>query len=138
MSTSKPEKTPKKLRFLSLAAPRWTVIGVIIVCIFVFSWLIQVMENSPKREEPEQQQEDIRFGLTEDQRQEIYKEIGAAERRASDEAFQQFPSDVMAQVDLEDELNEKYQDEIAEKHGISRESLWSIALEGVENNWPKK
>ena len=137
MSTSKPEKASKQIRFLSLTAPRLIAIGAIILCIFVFSWLIQVMENSPESEAPEQQQELAKFGFTKIQRQAIYNEVIAAERRAWDEARQQFPSDVMAQVDLDNELNEKYQNEIAEKYGISRDNLWSIVLEGVENNWPR-
>jgi len=40
------------------------------------------------------------------------------------------------QASLQRELNEKYNAEIAEKHGLNAEQLKAISVEGLENHWP--
>jgi len=53
-----------------------------------------------------------------------------------DEATARYPSDIYKCIELEDNLNEKYKNELAQKYGLTREELDAIALEGVSNLWP--
>lgn len=39
-------------------------------------------------------------------------------------------------ADLEDLLNEKYEDDLAKKYGLTREKLEKIIMEGFEKDWP--
>ncbi len=79
------------------------------------------------------QEPEEKFGLSEEQRKQVFKEIAAAELRATDEAIEREPSDINKQIDLERELTEKYKNELAQKYNLSRDQLDAISLEGVQN-----
>lgn len=68
-------------------------------------------------------------------RKEIFKEIIAAEDKATAEAERRFPADIEKQIDFEGELIKKYKAELAEKHGLTFDQLKSIGVEGITNNW---
>ncbi len=76
-----------------------------------------------------------KFGLTEAQRKEIFKEIIKAERRSIREAEKLYPSNLKKQVVKADELNEKFQNMLAKKYNLSSEHLDSIGFEGIKNLW---
>ena len=76
-----------------------------------------------------------KFGLREEQRREVFREIARLEKKATDEAIQRFPSDINKQIDLETKLDEKYKDELAAKYQLTRDQLQSIMVEGVKNLW---
>jgi len=40
------------------------------------------------------------------------------------------------QAELENRLKDKYEDELAKKHGLAREQLEKISTEGLEKDWP--
>ena len=92
-----------------------------------------------------------KFGLSEAQRQQIWKEIVQAEDRAHREAEQEFPlpdpskpgysssvfmEQLEKQIELEETLGEKYKNELAEKYGLTRDQLDAIGTEGVIKDWP--
>ncbi len=90
---------------------------------------------------------EVKFGLTEDKRKQIWKEMVKAEDRAWAEADKRYPPKVehskavfMEQLgkhsDLNDKLTDKYYDEIARKYGLTREQLNDIAVEGGTKDWP--
>lgn len=83
------------------------------------------------------QEPEEKFGLSEAQRKEIYKEIIEAERRATDEAIVREPTDINKQVKLQQELTEKYKDELANKYSLNEDQLISIGNEGITNQWPR-
>ncbi len=82
------------------------------------------------RKKPEE-----KFGLTEAQRKEIFKEIIKTERRSIKEAEKLYPSNLKKQVVKADELNEKFQNMLAKKYNLSSEHLDSIGMEGIKNLW---
>lgn len=74
--------------------------------------------------------------LSEVERRQIFKEIVLAEDKGTKEAELRFPDDIMNQIDLERELQDKYKEELAKKHKLTMDQLKAIALEGVEKQWP--
>jgi hypothetical protein len=72
--------------------------------------------------------EEIKFGLTEDQRKKIAWEAVLAEDRAEREAPHEWT--------LWHQLMDKYRDQVAKKYGITFEQLMAIELEGGEKHWP--
>lgn len=77
-----------------------------------------------------------RFGLSEEMRRQVFREITAAEDRATREAMSRVPdSQIMKQIDLERELSSKYKLEVARKYGLSEEQLLKVTVEGVTNGW---
>ncbi len=81
------------------------------------------------------QESQKRFGLSEVERQNVFREIARVEKKATDEAMKRFPSDINNQIDLERKLQEKYKDELAAKYHLTRYQLQSIMVEGVKNRW---
>ena len=78
-----------------------------------------------------------RFGLSEDVRQVVFREIAAAEERATQEAMKRVPdSRIMEQIELERELGTAHKRALARKYKISEEQLQEIGLEGVKKGWP--
>jgi flagellar biosynthesis GTPase FlhF len=77
---------------------------------------------------------------SEDERRTIFKEIVAAEDRAQQEADQEYPPevgvDVMPGINRNRELEEKYRAQVAEQHGLSKEELRKIVVEGATKRWP--
>lgn len=78
-----------------------------------------------------------RFGLSEQKRKQVFREIAASEGRAMREARARVPdSQVMKQLHLEDRLNRKYKSKIARRHNLSSDQLFKIIVEGVKKGWP--
>lgn len=91
-----------------------------------------------------------KFGLSEAKRKQIWYEIVKAEDRTTTEAEQKYPlSDPLKpgysqsiarkqlekQAELQDILNEKYENELAKKYGLTRKQLDEIAVEGLIKDW---
>ncbi len=82
------------------------------------------------------QKPEDRFGLSEQRRKRVFREIAAAEDRATREAMARVPdSQVMKQIDLESKLQEKYRAEIARKYNLTEDQLLKISVEGVTKGW---
>ncbi|MCH8347823.1 MAG: hypothetical protein IH901_04920 [Proteobacteria bacterium] len=78
-----------------------------------------------------------KFGLSEETRKIIFKEMADAEDRAMKEARAKIPdSQFMEQFDLKDELEGKYKSKIAEVYGLNENQFMEIMLEGVLKGWP--
>jgi hypothetical protein len=92
-----------------------------------------------------------RSGLSEIERRKIWRELVKAEDKSSREAEKNCPlpnqydpefnktlweSKIQEQIELQEKLYEKYQDEITRKFAITREQLMDIAAEGEEKSWP--
>jgi hypothetical protein len=78
-----------------------------------------------------------RFGLAEEQRRRIFREIAAAESRATDEAMRRVPdSRIMEQVELERRLTEEYKEALRRTRGLTEEQMLQIGVEGIEKGWP--
>ena len=78
-----------------------------------------------------------RFGLSEEVRKGVFREIAAAEERATQEAMKRVPdSRIMEQIELENELGGEYKRALARKYKVSEEQLQEIRLEGVQKGWP--
>ena len=84
------------------------------------------------------------FGLSEEERREIYKELISAERQATAEADAMYPINDPAtiadnldlNIDLNYELTEKYTAEVLEKYGITYDQSIEISVEAWEEGWP--
>ena len=78
-----------------------------------------------------------RHGLSEAERKQVFREIAAAEDRATREAMARVSdSEIMKQIDLERELTQKYKTEVARKRGLTYDDLFEISVEGVKMGWP--
>lgn len=78
-----------------------------------------------------------RFGLSEQRRKQVFREIAAAEDRATRGARARVPdSQIMKQIDLERELGKKYKAKVAQQYGLTNDQLLKITLEGVTKGWP--
>ena len=77
-------------------------------------------------------------GPTETERKQIFRELHAAEKRATREAGERFKDDPqgMRRVEYEGELERRYRAEVAKKHGVSEKQLVLIGAEGFEKGWP--
>ena len=77
-----------------------------------------------------------RFGLSEQKRKRVFREMGADDRRAMRKARARF-SDLqfLKQFDLSSKLEEKYRVELAQKHSLTRDQLREIMVEGVTMGW---
>lgn len=83
------------------------------------------------------QQPEVRHGLAESRRKEVFREIVAAEDRANREAMARVSdSQVTRQVELERELADKYKAKVASTHGLTDDQLVKIGLEGIKKGWP--
>ena len=77
-----------------------------------------------------------RFGLSEQRREKVFREIAAAEDRATRDAMARVPdSQIMKQIDLESELVEKYKAKVAQQYGLTNDQLLKITVEGWEKGW---
>ncbi len=72
------------------------------------------------------------FGLTEQTRREIFKELVATEDRAFAEADRLIDPNGKKRR----ELQEKYKQEVMEKYNITKEISKKIEIEGQKENWP--
>ncbi len=84
-----------------------------------------------------------KWGLTHEQRLEIWKKIILLERKAQKEADKKYPldhpgitkSDMNNNVNLMRELNEKYKNALAKEYGVKKEIIDSIGIEGIKKGW---
>ena len=115
----------------------------VLIAVALLAWVITIdssdsslpSENQPniKYEETEK-----KFGDTESERKQIWKDIIRAEDRADVEALLIYP-DMTPYNDwrnLFDELANRYKLELAHKLGLSMEQLAEIGYEGIEKGWP--
>jgi len=81
-----------------------------------------------------------RFGLSEEKRKEIWKELILIENRAMKEAEKRYPQELEKQAEMERHLIDEYKSELAEKYELIPEQLEKISSEGLEKDWlfPKK
>ncbi len=94
---------------------------------------------------------ETRFGLSEEQRLEVFQRLVQAEDRAASEAQERYPLAGSAgpkltqdqsrerlgqQMDLVQRLEGRYKDDLARENGLTREQVNAIALEGTVRNWP--
>ncbi|GEM_PF-3057910 len=92
-----------------------------------------------------------RFGLAEDQRKEIFKEIVRIEDRALRESMERFPdllrsdpgysdaafwAQIDRQMDEQERLKAIYKNALAGRHGLTSDELSDIGLEGMTKQWP--
>ncbi len=99
--------------------------------------------------QPEQKNTSDNFGLSEEKRKEIFKEIVKAEDSAN--SYQRKKEDSVLNLKLNklqlkkeydlieiqsDELMKKYKTEVIKKHNITEEQEKKIGHEGLDKNWP--
>lgn len=78
-----------------------------------------------------------RFGLSEQERKHLLREIGAAQDRADREARARVPdSQVTKQIDLYNKLRDSYQAEVAQHYGLTNDQVYDIRFEGIKKGWP--
>ncbi|MFA6896866.1 MAG: hypothetical protein WCQ96_01115 [Patescibacteria group bacterium] len=80
--------------------------------------------------------EETLYGLTEQQRRQLYKEIVAAEDKARQEANRLFPTNYESNDAKFSELREKYVSAIRTKYNINTDQEKSITNEGLKEGWP--
>lgn len=83
----------------------------------------------------QRQKSEDKFDLTEEDRRRYYKEIVAAENRASKEVKKMNLTDAAKYYDKEDELMEKYRTEVRKKYNLSKEQASEISNEAFEEEW---
>ena len=91
---------------------------------------------------PAELQKEERFGLSLEERQEVFRQLDAAALRASDEAYEKFCDDQTGVIDdyeskmqYERELQSKYDRQIREEYGITEDEQRKIVIEGNEQQW---
>lgn len=105
---------------------------------------IDIKENVEKYL-TQKNKEETKFGLSENQRREIFKEIYKSEVTAREEADKKFPIDGQnASANLEknlkyqNELKEKYSLKILNDYKITDDIKWEILTEATSENWSNK
>ncbi len=93
---------------------------------------ISIREESIGRVVSEPQ---VKFDLSQAQREDIFKQIVVAEDRAMQEAIRSYPSNISKQGTLEEKLKERYGNELAKRYDLTKEQLDAIAVEGLETQW---
>jgi hypothetical protein len=94
---------------------------------------------------------EVKHGLPESRRKEIFTAIVRAEDRADTDAQRMYPlpdplkpgysrakasAQVMKQAQALNTLTKKYKTEVAKRYGITEEQLRDISVEAIEKNWP--
>ena len=78
-----------------------------------------------------------RFGLSEEKRQAVFRESLATETRAGRETAAKFSDpETEDAIRHQSDLVQRFQQEVARKHGLSEEQLTLITAEGYEASWP--
>lgn len=80
---------------------------------------------------------EVKFGLTETKRRLIFVEMIAVEVRANEEAHRKYPEQIMREASFQNELEDKYNNELCTKYSLTRDQFDAIGLEGVVNKWLK-
>ena len=82
------------------------------------------------------QKPEDRFGLSEQKRKRVFREMGADDRRAMRKARARFSdAQFLKQFDLSSKLEEEYREELAVKYNLTRDQLRDIVWEGVTMGW---
>ena len=96
---------------------------------------------------------EVKHGLPESKRKEIFRAILTAEARADADAQRMYPlpdpnksgysqpkaiEQINKQVEAFYVLTEKYKSEVAKQYSITQEQLRNIAVEGLPKNWPRR
>lgn len=82
------------------------------------------------------QEPEDRFGLSEQKRMRVFREMGVDDHRAMRKARARFPdSQFLKQFDLSSKLEEEYREELAVKYSLTRDQLRDIMVEGVRMGW---
>lgn len=83
--------------------------------------------------------EEEKFGISHDDRKNIYSELVRAEMRAREDADKMFPANTSVEKNVEKntELLKKYKMEIRKKYKISEDIEWEIIDEGLKKGWAK-
>ena len=78
-------------------------------------------------------------------RQQIFREVVAAEDKGREEAEELFPTDIThpsyqegnieKMLSLMDELQEKYRNEVLSRHNLTKEDFKQISVEALRNDW---
>jgi hypothetical protein len=94
---------------------------------------------------------EVKHGLSESERKEIFAAVVMAEDRAEADAERMYPymdpldpaysqtsasRQIIKQGEVQNALTEKYHAEVAARYGVTKEQLRDISLEGVKKNWP--
>ncbi len=81
-----------------------------------------------------------RFGLSEEKRKEIWKELILIEDRAMKEAEKQYPKEWEKEIEMQRRLIDENENKLAEKYELTPEQLEKISSEGLEKDWsfPRK
>ena len=77
-----------------------------------------------------------RFGLSEEKRKEIWKELILIEDRAMEEALERYPQELEKQIEMERRLIDENENKLAEKYELTPDQLGKISTEGLEKDWP--
>jgi hypothetical protein len=120
----------------------YTLIPAVVLCTFVMSAIASA--ETPKMQLADSHlvkggslETTETFGLSEEQRQEVFRESLAGEERAEKEASEQHRDDPvsMKEVNAEQSLANQYQDAVARKFSITRKQVVLIVAEGYEKEW---
>jgi hypothetical protein len=94
---------------------------------------------------------EVKHGLLESKRKEIFRAIVSTEDRADVDAQRMYPladplkpgysqakasEQVRRQAEAKNTLTEKYRTEVAKRYGITAAELHDISVEGLTKNWP--
>ncbi len=85
---------------------------------------------------PPELEEGERFGLSLQERREVFRQLVAAEDRAMDEAMAECPNDFDRLAELQRTLMSDYKRQVREDYGITEDQQDQIELEGAEQHWP--
>ena len=79
-----------------------------------------------------------RFGLSKDQRMQLFKDEIENERKTDAEQVQLYPDDAMKQAEYWDKTRTKRRNALAKKYHLTLKQLDDVLHEGKEASWPKE
>ena len=110
--------------------------GVVIAVLPLTQCSPSTEEDKPAVTTPQAQPQEVKkFGLTEEQRKQVFREEGEAELRASREAEAKYPGADARYSEYQTTLVRKYQQQIMDKYTITLEQLYEIVMEGARIGW---
>jgi hypothetical protein len=110
-------------------------------------WIGMVLKTPPAQSQPsydfhEGQLQSLgapqeeKWGLSEEQRQQVYGLVGRAEERAIYEADEAFPNFGEKHTEMVETLTAKYHEEVQQKYGLTEDQMTELFAEGFQKNWP--
>lgn len=124
---------------------RWYVwLGLLII----FVWIVFALGANTSEEQPQVQEktEELQYGYTEAQLREIYKEVVAAEDKATAESEAECPTNATTPgyiventgmcLEQITNLSEDYRLQVLDKYKLTVESWQEISMEAFRENWP--